>query len=173
VGILVLEYNFLLGGIWNFLVVDEKPRPADVIIVISGAPGRVEHGVSLFQQGYADKILFSGGGARNMGRQAMSLGVPADHILLETRSYTTFTNAKYSLEVMQDQGLKSAILVTSSFHTRRASIIFHEFFKGLELTVSAAPYDSVNASNWWKNRDAVMFVVSEYLKLVYHYLFER
>ena len=158
---------------WNFLIVNEEPKPADVIIVLSGGEDRVEHGVRLYQQDYADKLLFTGVGSRSMYRQALSLGITEDDILLEERSRTTFENAKYSVEIVRAQGFQSAIIVTSPTHTRRSSIIFAEFFEGVDLTVCSVPYDLSIADKWWKDRGTTRDVTSEYLKLLWHYLFER
>jgi len=158
---------------WNFLVVNEEPKPADVIIVLSGGYDRVEHGVRLYQQDYADKILLTGGGSHKMKEQALDLGIKEDNILLEDKSGTTFENAKYSVEIVRAQGFQSAIIVTSPTHTRRSSIIFAEFFEGVDLTVCSVPYDLSIADQWWKDRSTTRDVVSEYLKLLWHYLFER
>ena len=133
----------------------------------------MEHGVSLYQRGYANKILFTGGGSQMMKGQALSLGITEDHILLEEKSRTTFENAKYSIEIMRTQGFQSAIMVTSPLHTRRASIIFTQFFKGVDLTICSVPYDLSIAGKWWKDRNTAKAVITEYLKLLWHYLFER
>lgn len=158
---------------WNLLIVNEEPKPVDVIIVLSGGEDRVEHGVRLYQQGYANKILFTGGGSQKMKEQAMSLGIKEDQILLEGKSRTTFENAKYSIEIIRAQGFQSAIIVTSPTHTRRANIIFSQFFKGVDLTICSVPYDLSIADKWWKDRNTAEVVITEYLKLIWHYLFER
>lgn len=168
-----LASRLILPNMWNFLVVNEIPKPSDVIIVLSGDTGRVEHGVRLYQLGYADKILFTGGASRNMSRQAISLGVAEDHILVERKSHTTFENARNSWEMMQAQGFKSAIVVTSAYHTKRASIIFAQFFPRPDLTICSVPYDLSTSDNWLKDRNIAMAVIIEYLKLAWHYLFER
>ena len=168
-----LVYDLLLKKLWNFLIVNEEPKTADVIIILSGEIDRVEHGIRLYQQGYADKLFFTGRVAHFMGRQAVFSGVAEDHILIENKSHTTFGNAKNSLEIMQTQGFKSAIVVTSPYHTRRASIIFGQLFRGLDLTICSVPYDSSTSDNWWKDRYTATAVITEYMKLVWHYLFER
>ena len=168
-----LERNLIVRNIWNFLVVSEEPKPSDVIIVISGGIDRTPYGVELYKQGYANTILLSGGGSGYMEKQALSLGVPKDHILLEQKSGTTFENAKYSSVIVRAHGFKSAILVTSPFHTRRAGMFFHQFFQGINLTVCAVPYDPSLADNWWKNGSLAKNVLEEYLKFVWHFLFDR
>jgi uncharacterized SAM-binding protein YcdF (DUF218 family) len=171
--IAALGYFVIPQGMWNFLIVDEQPKPADAIIILSGGTDRVQHGVNLFKAGYADKIILTGSVARNMNKQVKALGVTADHVLLEERSHTTNQNAIYSLQIMQSQGYKSAIVVTSPYHTRRSGLIFRHQFKGLDVTVSAAPYDPSLTRYWWKDRKLAAAVTQEYLKLVYHFMFER
>ena len=80
-----------------------------------------------------------------MTQQALSDGIPESAIILEARSQTTFKNAQFSIKLVNDQGYKSVIVVTSQYHTRRASIIFAHFFKGIHLTVCAVPYDTATA----------------------------
>jgi uncharacterized SAM-binding protein YcdF (DUF218 family) len=174
----ILTYDSLFSAIGNFLIVNEEPKPVDVIIVLSGGSGeRVAYGVQLYHSGYADMILLTGGpegdditGAEIMQEQALSLGVPKDHILLEEESTSTYGNAKYTLEIMEAKNFESAILVTSPYHTRRASIIFDRFFKNIDLTICSVPYDSSHTGKWWQNRHTVKIIVSEYLKLIYYYL---
>ena len=158
---------------WNFLVVNEKPKPVDVIIVLGGDMSRVNAGVDLYEQGYANKILLTGTSAERMNSLAQSLGVPEANIILEEKARTTYENAKYSFQIMEDRGFKSAIVVTSPYHTRRASIIFHHFFDKIDVTMCSVPYDSSISHNWWKSGRTAYQVISEYLKLGWYYLCER
>ena len=168
-----LVFHLILTNMWNFLVVNEPPKPADVIIVLSGDSGRAEQGVRLYQLGYAPKILFAGSSTRSMSRQAVSLGVSEEHIIIENRSRTTLENARNSLTIMQAQGFESAIVVTSAYHTRRTSIIFDKVFQGLDLTICAVPFDSSTPDTWRKDRHLGRNVISEYIKLMGYYLFHR
>ena len=169
--VLILGIGFwlMLPRLWNFLVVNQELKPADVIIVLSGDMRRADYGITLLQSGYSDKILFTGGSARRMYQRAISSGVAEERIIVEDRSNSTFTNAKYSLPIIQARGYKSALVVTSSYHTRRASIIFHELYRGIDLTIRAVP-DGTLADH---EHNATEIIVSEYLKLLWHYLFER
>ncbi len=175
VSIFIIEFDSIMTSVGGFLIVNEKPQKADVIIVLSGGIDRVPYGVKLYQSGYAEKVLLSGGNGgadRNMKQQTLELGVPESAIIQEDQSGTTFENAKYSLNIVKEQGYKSVIVVTSPFHTRRSSIIFARFFKGINVTMCAVPYDPALTHNWWKDSNSTRFVISEYLKLVWHYLFE-
>jgi uncharacterized SAM-binding protein YcdF (DUF218 family) len=156
----------------NFLIINEMPQKSDVIIILAGDYGeRVAYGGKLYLSGYADKVLLSGNDS-GMKQQALSQGIPESAILLEDQSRTTFENAKYSFKIVQAQGFKSVIVVTSPYHTRRASIIFTQFFRGIFLTICPVPYNPAMTRNWGKDGYSTQFVVSEYLKLVWHYLLE-
>jgi len=100
------------------------------------------------------------------------LGIPESSILLEDKARTTFLNAKYSLKIVRDHKYKSAILVTSPYHTFRSKLIFSQFFRGIDLTICPVPYDPAMTKNWWEYSSCFRVVVSEYLKLLFHYLFE-
>lgn len=168
----LMIFKLILPGIWNFLIVDEAPKPSDVIIVLSGDEGRFEYGLELYQADYAEYILFAGGAAQSMGRLAVAAGIDAAHILLDRKSNSTFENAQNSLEIMQANKLGTAIIVTSKYHTKRTSLIFSRFIPRSDLTICAVP-DGSTPENWWKNRRTATLVVLEYFKLVWHFLFEN
>lgn len=54
---------------------------------------------------------------------------------METRSYDTWTNARYSADILRQQGIHSVYLVTQAWHMRRALIAFAH----TGITVTAAP----------------------------------
>jgi uncharacterized SAM-binding protein YcdF (DUF218 family) len=173
----IINFDSILTSVGSFLIVDQQPKKADVIIVLGGGKNndRVIHGVELYKSGYAERILLSDGNTisnRTMKQKALSLGVPESAILQEDQSRTTFENAKYSLKIVQALGYKSAIVVTTSYHTRRSSIIFKQVFKGIDIIVCATSYDPDITHRWWKDSYSSEFVISEYLKMVWHYLFE-
>ena len=170
--VLAFKHASILYAVEKFLVIDEEPEKVDVIVVLGGGPGRVEYGVSLYQSGFANKILLSVDSC-DWKTTVSYLGVPDDDILVEDQSRSTYENAKYSLEIMEAKKFKSAILVTSPYHTRRASMIFDRIFKDIELTICPVPSYPYGACKWWQNSSRVKVIASEYLKLVWNYLFAR
>ena len=79
-------------------------------------------------------ILLSGGQvyedtgteAKIAKRILLSLGVPEDKILVETRSINTRQNAQFSAEILRAHGLSHPILVTSAFHMNRSVLNFEK-----------------------------------------------
>lgn len=124
-------------------------RDADVIIVLGaglrrdGRPGpaltrRAEEGARLYRDGYATNVICTGAIPRFADRAEAegcaevlrANGVPDSAIVLETRSRSTEENAAYSLELMNERGWQSALVVSDGYHLLRARWIFAE--QGLE-----------------------------------------
>ncbi|KKR38754.1 MAG: hypothetical protein UT71_C0008G0001, partial [Parcubacteria group bacterium GW2011_GWF2_40_10] len=59
----VLFHPFIFDKMYDFLVVQDKPEKSDVILVLAGDSNgeRVDQAVKLYKEGYAPKILMSGG----------------------------------------------------------------------------------------------------------------
>ncbi len=131
-----------LGGValWILWVGErDQAAPADAIVVLGAAAydaqpspvfqARIEHGLDLYRSGFADKLIFTGGyggsGARFSESQvarryALRHGVPEEAILIEARSRTTHENLVEARRLMQEHGLKRAIVVSDPLHMSRA-----------------------------------------------------
>lgn len=122
-----LEYSgdvlIMLGGGG----VDKSPNVGFQGHLGSDASNRLITIFSLYQKtGYP--IILSGGTLfglsdteANIGKNIlMSVGVPKEKIFLEDKSSNTEQNAKYSAEIINANGFKKPILVTSAFHMPRA-----------------------------------------------------
>jgi uncharacterized SAM-binding protein YcdF (DUF218 family) len=57
-----------------------------------------------------------------MVEYAISLGVPRENLIEESRSRNTFQNLLYSMEIIRAEGLKQPTLVTLDLYTRRAVV---------------------------------------------------
>ncbi|KJS17693.1 MAG: hypothetical protein VR69_04005 [Peptococcaceae bacterium BRH_c4b] len=158
----------------RLLVLDEPPRKADVIVVLGGDSGeRVERAVSLYRAGYAPYMIVSGGQLyRNitqagvMKDHAVSLGVPADKIILENRAESTYDNATFCKEIIDEHGFKSVMVVSSNYHMQRVKFIFRKVFKnsGTTLVYCAAQEPKFNPNRWWANNKSIMYTITEYIK---------
>ena len=122
---------------WDFA------RPADVIIVLGasvdgdGSPGetlesRIEHAVTLWRRGLARRIICTGGYTGQAHRTESSacratliaLGVPPEAVYIEEQSQNTYENAQYALEIMAENDLQTAVVVSSGYHLLRARWLF-------------------------------------------------
>lgn len=165
-----------LVGIGHALAVEDPLEKADAIVAISGDTGpRVVAAVDLWKQGYAKVLVFSGGSvdprsapsAELMKRQAVRLGVPEGAIIVEPEAATTQENARNVALLMHEAGLRSAILVTSPYHQRRASLHFAREMSRYGLTFIDRPAADPrwDRSRWWIDEGSRSITVVEIVKL--------
>jgi uncharacterized SAM-binding protein YcdF (DUF218 family) len=91
-------------------------------------------------------VLVSGGDADDTGEPLahtyepalMKLGVPAEDLVLESRSLTTWDNARFARGKLQHIGADRIWLVTSAHHLRRAVFAFRHF--GVAVTPVRSDY---------------------------------
>ncbi len=178
-------YTPLVNSLSRPLMVKADLQKADVIVVLEGGmyPGgelpffslmRTVKGVELYKKGYANKILFSGcTGNPNplkipeengMARVAVNLGVPPEAILLEDKSTRTYESALKTAEMMKENNLTTALLVTSAAHMKRSMLSFE--YAGVK--VFAAPVEPVEMYTNDSMERLVFFrsVMREYAALV-------
>ena len=166
-----------LVAIGHVLDVEDPLRPADVIVALSGDTGsaRTETAVALWRRAYAPLIIFAGASedpnsvasGELMKREAMTLGVPESAILVEPSSNTTEENAREVAGLMKARGLKTAILVTSPYHQRRAANLFAAEFGPAQLTFTNFPARDPDwdPNSWWLHEPARTLTVVELAKL--------
>jgi uncharacterized SAM-binding protein YcdF (DUF218 family) len=144
-------------------------------IVVLGAPlgptldERVRAGVELWHRGLAPRMILSGIApeAPAMARLASALGVPANALWIEDRSRSTQENALRSAELMRAAGLRSAVVVTTPYHLRRAMAFFRR------AGIDASPHfiaDSRIFRGGKASARALRWIVREYLLLAHYRL---
>src|ERR1035437_8223603 len=111
------------------LTVDSGPVKADVMVVLGGGlRERPERAAELFKAGEAPLIICAGDGDAEANRTCLTnAGVSVTNIWLEPKSRTTRENAKFAIAMLRAQHLKSAIIVTSLYHSRRALVCFEHY----------------------------------------------
>lgn len=180
--LLYIGHGFILEKAGRYLYYKDELKPADVIVILSGEKTeRVKYGVKLFKEGWArkDRIIFSGGPvvwkytwASLMKEQALHLGVPDKAILLEEKSSSTEENARYTKEILDKHGYKTCILVTSPYHSKRASKIFTKIM-GDKIKIISAPVDNswFSFEQWWERKRDREAVLREYSKLLWFWIY--
>jgi len=180
--LLYVGHGFIFEKAGRYLYYKDELKPADVIVVLAGEETeRLEYGVKLFKEGWArkDKIILSGGPlvwkytwASLMKEQAMYLGAPKNAILLEDKSRNTEEDARFTKEILNKYRYKSCILVTSPYHSRRATKIFRKIM-GDKIMVISAPSEKswFSFDEWWKRRRDRARVLNEYSKFIWLWIF--
>src|SRR5262245_43729527 len=149
-------------------------RVADAIVVLGAPVGPtleegVRAGVALWRQGLAPRMIVSGIApeAPTMARMANALGVPENALWIEDRARSTQENAQRSAELLLSAGLRSALVVTTPYHLRRALAFFRR------AGIDAAPHfiaDSQIFSGGEASARALRWVVREYVLLAHYRL---
>lgn len=127
----VRDTAIVLGaGVWN-----GKPSPA--------LRERLDVALKLHRQNLIGSYIICTGGVGDDPRSEASVcaeyltahGVPGEQILLEERSTSTLENLVNAREIMADKGLKTALVVTHGFHSKRALLMAED----LGINASPAP----------------------------------
>lgn len=126
-------------------MVDSPHTKADAIVVLGGeSQARPVAAARLFHEGVAPIVMITGRGDLPTNRKVLlQAGVPEERILLETTSSTTLENAEFSAPVLRNAGIRRAVLVTSSFHARRALATFQQRIPEVDFSVATSRI------GWW------------------------
>ena len=191
--LLFLVWSILAWGAAKALVVRAEMQHADALVVLAGSATYVERtqrAAQLFARGSAGKIVLtndnlSGGWSVAQQRNPLFVelaaeelkrqGVPADKIEIVPgvvlSTYDEITRLRdYSIE----HGLRSILVVTSAYHSRRAWWTLRHVFRGSDIAIgleTAAPgQQSPWPFTWWWHRVGWKMVPGEYGKMVYYWL---
>ncbi len=102
------------------------------------------------------------------------LGVPAERIsYLKGPASSTQDEARAIFSYLsKDTSIHEVILVTSSYHSRRAFIIFTDEFRksGKKVTINISPsrYSDFNPNGWYTRKADAVLVTTEWTKYVYY-----
>ncbi|TCZ81303.1 YdcF family protein [Paenibacillus albiflavus] len=184
---------FIIGGIWTAYVqwrihdaLDQQlPEHADVGIVLGASiwhdepsPGlkeRLNHSIKLYQYGYFDHIIVTGGmdasgaiitEAEAMKRYLVNHGIPEDSIMLEGKSTSTYENLVNAKQIMDTHDWRSAIIVTHHFHGARALDIARTV--GLSSYYISTTDSKALFMPWHQARETLAFAKWEWTKLFIH-----
>lgn len=129
-----------------------RPGPADAAIILGaavwdGKPSpalreRLDVAVRVHQQQLVQRFICTGGAGLDPRPEAevcaeylQEKGVPAELILLDAQSLSTFENLSNAKALMGAEGLQSALIVTHGFHLKRALLQA----EALSISASGAP----------------------------------
>jgi uncharacterized SAM-binding protein YcdF (DUF218 family) len=142
----------------------------------------------LFLEGRAPRILltndnhqgaWSTAQQRNMFYYERSVeelrksGVPPQSIEVLMQPVTsTYDEAQLIRDYAQQHGMRSILIVTSAYHSRRALWVFSKVFRdvGVQIGLDAVPpgQQSPPPETWWLTLRGWKLVPTEYVKMVYY-----
>ncbi|HYO92630.1 MAG TPA: YdcF family protein [Pyrinomonadaceae bacterium] len=185
---------FLLAWIAarSLVVHADLPR-ADALLVLSGSSNYVERArwaARLYREGRAPLILLTDDGQQGgwsteeqrnpffverAMKELKQSGVPAEKIeVLPGVVSSTYAEALSLREYASGRGLRSVLVVTSAYHSRRALWTMRRVMEGsnTEVGVDAPPAggESPAPAVWWTNLRGWQMVAGEYPKMLYYHL---
>ena len=158
----VLLYSLFCAFSIVLYAKQDDRAPADCIIVLgAGTDGkmpnpvfreRLHHAVTLYNEGYADTILLTGGyspgnaqsDAAIAGAYLEALGIPAEDILLEEKSTITQENLEFAKEIMENKNLSTAILVSDPLHMKRSMMMAKDY----DIEAFPSPSPTTRYQTW-------------------------
>jgi uncharacterized SAM-binding protein YcdF (DUF218 family) len=178
------------------LIVHAGLERADAIVVLSGSTVYVERArraAQLFHEGRAARIILTNDNQQSgwsverqsnplfMERAAAELkaaGVPEASIeMLPQEVTSTYEEAMLLREYALSHNLRSVLVVTSAYHSRRALWTWLKVFAndGVQIGVEAvAPGEQTpGPATWWLHPGGWTLVAGEYVKLIYYWFHYR
>ena len=177
ISLLLIVFALVIAiSIWNYGKVDEK-APADVAIVLGAAISdgevspvyreRINHAITLYEEGTVDFIILTGGfgeGSYKSDSQvakeyALSQDVPEERILIEEKSTITEENLEFSKEIMEENDLETAIIVSDPLHMKRAMLMAKDYnINALSSPTTTSMYKSLKTKIPFLLREEFFYV---------------
>jgi uncharacterized SAM-binding protein YcdF (DUF218 family) len=168
-------WQSILTSLGSFLVDSEPPQRADLVLVLGGdfwGP-RVLTGAELARLGYAPLALFSGPPYHERPQGELSIeflvqkGYPARLFQsFFTNATSTITEAKDLRVELVRRKAKRVILVTASYHSRRAKMVLTLFCPGVTFISVPAPDPHYHVPEWWNDNSSRRFALLEWSKML-------
>jgi len=187
-GLLYWQHPRLLQGLGRFLVKEDRPQRADLIVCLSGSWGdRTLAAVDLYRAGWSRRVFLfreqNPEGYELLRKKGISLpesrdlsreillrsGIPRAAILTDEREATsTYDEACILRDFIASHSLSHLILVTSKSHSRRAYLTFRSLLDSPQLKIWSlpTPYDGFDPRQWWKQEKSQERVLLEYQKIL-------
>jgi uncharacterized SAM-binding protein YcdF (DUF218 family) len=195
----ILTIALAAAGLWcvvawvaaRALIVDAPLARADALVILSGAPvyrERLLHGAELFAAGHSAKVVLTNDGGRGSWSRTLQrnplmsergllqlgqAGVPATSIdVISDRVRSTYDEAVAVRQYAIEHNLKSVLVVTSQYHSRRALWTFRRVLGDAHIAVGISPAPPApgtpTTGNWWWQFQGWDMVAGEYVKLAYY-----
>ena len=166
----------VLTAAGSYLVREDGRSRADAVLVLGGDGfgRRILAGAELVKQGYAPKVYVSGP-AGMYGKHECDLAIPfavargyqeSYFVHSENNARSTREEAEAASQQLRRDGVKTVLLVTSDYHTRRAGRTFRKAAPDLTFKVAATPDEYFRADGWWRQREAQKIFLFEWEKTV-------
>lgn len=161
-----------------FLITGDRLKEADAVVVLGGGEEhRAKEAVRLVQEQYGKWLIITepgelepgqGLGSQFVRMEAIANGLSPFVILVtEQTADNTFQEAQSVLQLMEQHGFQSIIVVTDPFHTQRTRLIFQNVFQGSDRTARVYPVQGhwYRSNTWFLSLNGWKTTLNEYVRL--------
>ena len=174
----------MLIGYARFFTIDNPTYGvnAPIVILSGGYSTRIPKALELYEKGYGDRLLLTTERRypfltykQSAEKIAQALNIQVEFEMvpsLKGGATSTFDEAYDLLQFCEKENLKHLIIVTDSFHTRRALYAFRKVFQGSNINVeaSAALNEVFSEEDWWRSDKGISVYILEPIKLFVYML---
>jgi uncharacterized SAM-binding protein YcdF (DUF218 family) len=176
IAVLVFSYPLWFRALGRRLVNADAPVRADIAVVLAGDGygQRILKGGDMVRQGFTGTVLVSGPEG-NYGLNEAELAIPfavrhgcpqSWFAALPSKARSTREEARVVVPELRRRGVKKCLLVTSSYHTRRAGGIYRAQAPDIDFRLVAAQDQRFDPDHWWDMREGRKTFLLEWLKTV-------
>jgi uncharacterized SAM-binding protein YcdF (DUF218 family) len=173
--VLAIRWQATLTSLGSFLVDSQPAQPADLIVVLGGdfwGP-RVLTGAELARRGFAPVALLSGPpyNGQPQGELSVDFLVQKGYSrqlfqVFANQARSTISEAAALRSELDRRHARRVLLVTSNYHSRRATIVLSLFCPGVKFISVPAPDPHYHIVNWWEDDSSKQLFFSEWSKIL-------
>jgi len=180
-----LFYKDILRGYASLFIVDTAHKGADAILVLGGnSRVRVPYAIELLKKGYAKNILLTDPRPQQIKYKFIQSEQDIARLILKSEGVkygivksqkiggatSTLEEAYDFAHFLEKYKLERVIIVTSSFHTRRALYTFQKVLssKDIQTKIEVSPAFNYRyrVSYWWESEQGLLDFIPEFFKMV-------
>ncbi|MES9902751.1 MAG: YdcF family protein [Sedimenticola sp.] len=173
---------------------DTVLKRADAAVVLSTGIGyspRLLQAAEIYNKGLVDRVVINGNRKTDFIRQLEAqgftasspwyenpvamlefFGVPKEKVIVinAERAYDTISEAAITGSQLPQHAIKSIIVTTSKFHTRRARYIWQQQYQAqFTIQMAAADKDPFDPDHWWHSGRQIRQLMAEYGAWLYYW----
>ncbi len=173
--LLLLRWEVTLTQLGSYLVCSDPPQRADLILVMGGdfLGPRMVKAAQLASEGFAPLVLVSGPPYRDRPEGEFGVdflvrqGYPRGWFAIFGHHQASTLGEVLALRSeLRRRAVRSVIVVTSEYHSRRCALLFRLFCPELRLISSPGPDPHYHVQAWWRDESSRKLFFSEWTKIL-------
>lgn len=164
-----------IGGFLRFveevsaLETPERIAEAQAIVVLTGGAQRIDHAISLLNQGIGARLLISGVNPHTTGAQLKRLTSGSDALFeccvdIGHDAIDTIGNANETARWIAEHGFSKVLIVTNNYHIPRSMLELRRVDPVTEFIAYPVTLADLKTENWLTRPEVMRTMIGEYGK---------